>query len=270
MGTLTFMKKKGAAAAPEEASAKPAQAPATNPTGFNFFKRGSAAKQAMEAADAKAEMAKAEAGKLWRYWMAPDEDRTITFLDGVLDEDGMLDLPMFEEHELKIAGEREHFVCVNEQEICPICEKGDSRPVLVGVLTVLDHKPHKIKTGPNAGKTIQHTRKLFVAKRQTIKKLSKKAQKYGGLVGCTFEVSRTGDKEPSVGSDFEFVEQLAPAALAAKYGLKLEDVQPADYDHEITYRTAADLVALGVGKAASGPGYEKGAGVDTKSLAQEL
>jgi hypothetical protein len=50
-----------------------------------FFKHGQAAKAAIEHADAKAEAAKAEAGKLWRFWMPAGEDRMITFLDGELD-----------------------------------------------------------------------------------------------------------------------------------------------------------------------------------------
>jgi hypothetical protein len=259
---LTFVKKVGGNN--QAGTVKPAGKPGT----FNFLKRGKTAHQAFVAEEAKAEKAKQEAGKLWRFWMPPDDERTITFLDGELGEDGMLDIPMFYEHQIRLNGQYENFVCVGEQEPCPLCEKGDSRSSLVGVLTVIDHTPHKIKSGPNAGKVIKNTKKLFVCKRQTIKKLSKKATKTNGLAGCTFEVSRTGDKEPSVGSDFELLEQLGAAELMAKYELKPEDLVAANYADEITYRSAAELVELGAGKALGGIGHEKG--VDTKQLADEL
>ena len=53
-----------------------------------------------------------------------------------------------------------------------------------------------MQKGPNKGKVIKNTRKLFIAKNQTIKMLTKLAAKRGGLQGCTFDVARTGDKEP--------------------------------------------------------------------------
>jgi|GEM_PF-1913309 len=235
---------------------------------MSWLKKGKAAHQAFDLEEAKAEKARAESGKLFRFFMAPDEERKITFLDGDLDEEGMLDIPMFYQHRLKLNGQWQNFVCVSDQEPCPICEKGDSRAALVGVMTVLDHTPYKIKNGPNAGKLIKNSKKLFVATRQTIKKLSKKATKHDGLTGCTFEVARTGDKDPAVGSDFEFVEQLDADALAATYGLKEEDLQPGNYAEEIVYHTAAEMVALGVGKAIQGIGHEKG--VSTAGLEDEL
>ena len=45
----------------------------------------------------------------------------------------------------------------------------------------------------------------------------------------------------------------------AKYDLKEEDVMAADYEKEIRYRSPQELIELGVGKAHSGVGYEKGA-----------
>lgn len=258
---FSFVKKPGAVAKAE--SKAPAKSGAVG-----WMKKGKAAHQAFQEEEAKAEKAKAEAGKLFRFWMPPDEERKITFLDGELDEEGMLDIPMFYEHRVRLNGDWKTFVCVSEEEPCPICEKGDSRASLVGVMTVIDHTPYKIKSGPNAGKTIKNSRKLFVATRQTIKKLAKKAAKQGGLAGCTFEVSRTSDKDPSVGSDFEFLERCTADELVAKYDLKEEDVSPADYSHEITYHSAEELVKLGVGKAMGGVGKEKG--VATAEVADEL
>lgn len=275
---LTFAKKAaGAGKAPsktaDEAETKSPSKTSTADkpkSGFGFLKTGAAAKQALAEEEAKAELAKQEAGKLWRFWMPAGEDRTITFLDGDVDEDGMLDIPMFHEHQVRINGNYENFICTSEQEgHCPICDKGDSKPYLVGVMTIIDHTPHKVKSGKNAGKIIKDTRKMFVAKKQTIRQLAKIAAKRGGLAGCTFDVSRADDKSASVGSQFDFVSKASLEDVAGKYELKLEDAMPADYQAELTYRTAEELVELGVGKAAGGIGHEKGV-TDKKSLKNEL
>ncbi len=270
-----------AAPAATAKTADPDDAPPAKGTGFlgkakplasgakpSFMKTGSHAKAAIDAADAKAERAKEEAGKLFRFWMPPGDERTVTFLDGQIGDDGLLDCGMFYEHRVKVAGDWTPFVCVAESEPCPLCEAGDSKQSLVGALTVCDHTPYKIQKGPNAGKVIQNSRKLFIGTRNTIKMLSKHAVKKGGLAGCTFEVTRSGDKEPGVGNQFDFVEKLSGAELVKKYGMKAEELAPADYSTEISYRTADELVALGVGKASKGPGYEKG--LSSKGLANEL
>ena len=242
---------------PLAASAKP-----------SFMKVGSQAKAAIDEADAQAERAKEEAGKLFRFWMPPGEERLITFLDGALGDDGLIDCGMFYEHRVKVAGEWTPFVCVAESEPCPLCEAGTSKQSLVGVLTCVDHSPYTIKSGSNAGKVIKNSRKLFVGTRSTIKILSKFAVKKGGLAGCTFEVSRTGDKDPGVGDQFDFQEKLTTPELMAKYAMEAKDLVPADYAHEISYRSADELIALGLGKAGKGPGFEKG--VKSSSLAAEL
>jgi hypothetical protein len=268
---LSFLKKaQGQSGAPAAAAqtatpataAKSSTSPKISKPGSvaAWMKTGKAAQHAIEQADAKAEAAKAEAGKMFRFWMPADDERKVTFLDGTLDADGLLDIPMWDEHRVKIAGDWENFACTANTEPCPVCNAGDSRATLVGALTVIDHSPYTIKSGPNAGKVVKNSRKLFVCTRQTIKLLNKQAAKRGGLKGCTFEISRTGDKEPGVGNQFEFVEKHEDmAAFAAGLGLKLEEVQPADYANEITYRTADELLKLGIGKAfKAGVGAEKG------------
>lgn len=230
--------------------------------GGGFLKKGAAAKAAMQDEEAKAELRKQEQGKMWRFWVPPGEDRQITFLDGDLDDDGMLDIPMYYEHQVRVNGAWETFVCTaddDQTQPCPICEKGDSQRQLVGVMTVIDHSDYKIKKGANAGKTITNQRKLFVAKQATLKLLTKLAVKRGGLARCTFDVSRSGDKAANVGDAFDFVqkwENLQEIADACE--IKIEEAQPADYEAEITYRTPEELIELGVGKAHGGVGYEKG------------
>ena len=74
-----------------------------------------------------------------RFYLPYNGECQVTFLDGVLDDELMLDVPMFYEHQVRLNGKWENFVCVAETEPCPICEKGESRNSLVGILTVIDH-----------------------------------------------------------------------------------------------------------------------------------
>lgn len=225
----------------------------------SWAKRGKAASEEMVKAEQQAAMRKAERDKLWRFWMEPETTRTITFLDGNPDADGMLDCMCYYEHNVPFNGSRENFVCTAEQEgHCVICDSGKegSNNALVGFLTIIDHTQHKIKQGKNAGKTIVNQRKAFVPKREIIKVLSKQAVKRGGLRGCTFEVSRGNDRTANTGNSFEFIEKLSDEELMAKYDLKPEDIEAADFEKEVTYRTNDQLVELGVGKNPTGPGYE--------------
>lgn len=237
-----------------EASSQPKQAVKIG----GFMKTGKAAQQAIADADAKAEADKAERDKLFKFKIPENEDRKITFLDGHLDEDGLLDCPMFYQHTVKHNGNWRSYVCTMEQEgQCPICNEGEYKSALVGVLTVLNHTPYTIQSGNKAGTVIRDQKQLFVGKKETIKQLTKLAQKRGGLAGCTFDASRGNDKTASVGNSFDFTEKRSLEEIRVAYKLKPEDVEPADMEHEITYHTADELVALGVGKATTGPGYDK-------------
>ena len=239
-------------------------------SGASWMKTGAAAKKALVEEEARAEKNKAEQGKLWRYWMPEDSDRKITFLDGDLDDEGMLDIPMFHEHFVKVNGSSENYVCTMEQEgFCPLCNTGDSKPALVGIMTVVDHTPYKVKTGANAGKVYKDRKKLFVAKKQTVRMLSKLAVKRDGLRGCTFDVSRTGDKSAGVGNQFDFDCKSTVAELMAAYSIEADALEPADYDAEVTYRTSEELADLGLGAGPSGPGFEN-SGVTKKNLDDEL
>ncbi len=243
-------------------------------SGMGWMKKGQAAKEALATEEAQAEMRKQEAGKLWRFWMPEGEERQITFLDGKMDDDGMLDILMYYEHRIRINGNWETFVCTAESDQtqpCPICEKGD-RASLVGVMTIIDHTEHTIKNGPNKGKTISNTRKLFVAKRQTITQLTTLAKKRGGLVGCTFDVYRTGENSAGVGSQFDFQHKFSTRQeIMDKFGLeKEEDVMPANYEEEIRYLSPQELIDLGVGKAQTGIGYNGNNQGSKANLSDEL
>jgi hypothetical protein len=243
---LSGAAKKPAASSPAPQQENKKKAP------MGFLMTGDAAKQAKIEAEAKAEAAKAEAGKLWRFRISEDdpEDHRITFLDGTLDEDGTLEAPMWHEHTLQLGGNWKNVPCTAKEEPCPICANNEN-PSLVAGFTVIDHTPFTIKNGPNAGKTVEHSRKLFVAKRTTYAQLQKLASKNGGLVGLTFDVSRNGDKSPAVGNMFDKVSKDTLADLKKEYG---EIAEPADFIEEITYYTRDELIELGVkttGKAVS-------------------
>jgi len=230
------------------------------PANSNFLMRGNKAKDAVREDEAQAEIRKAEAGKMFRFWIKEGEEKQITFLDGDIDSDGMLDINFYYEHMIKIAGNWRTFVDtseVDQTQPCPLTEAG-SRPYLAGAMTIIDHSPYTIKSGDNAGKTIQHIRKLFIAKRQTIQQLTNLAKKRGGLTGCTFDVTRIGKNSASVGSQFDFQHKFNNAQeIAEACGLQLDEVQPANYSEEITYHSPEELIEMGIGKSPSGVGFNK-------------
>jgi len=214
------------AAAKEAAKAhtKPAPKPQEQASSGGILKRGTAAKETFDREEAKAE-ARAATNNI-RFWIDDGKDATITFLDGDLDADGMLDIPYYFEHNLQIGGRYgNHFACIQESEPCPICEGGDN-PSYVGLLTIIDHRSYKSK----AGKEFSNQVRLFVAKRQTIKQLQKLAEKRGGLAGCTFDASRTGSQSAAVGSMFDFTEKTPLATLKKQYSTKEMIAEPMNYE----------------------------------------
>jgi hypothetical protein len=113
------------------------------------------------------------------------------------------------------------------------------RPSSIVVFTVIDHSSW---TSPQ-GKTYVDQKRLFVAKRNSpawgilqrqIERLRDK-KNFDSLRGCRFESSRHGDKTPSVGNSFDFIERV-------------EDLdsldQPFDYGKILAPKSADDLEAL--------------------------
>lgn len=197
----------------------------------------------MAAADEKAKQM--EEGFIRRFWMPKDAETTITFLDGKLLPDGLLDNTTFLEHQLNLNGSWQNwYACTSEDEPCPICEGGDT-PSLVGVFTVIDHSEW---TSKKDGSVHKDERRLFVAKRQTLKQLQKIATKRKGLLGCTFEVSRIGEKAASVGDMFDFVQKKTLSVLGKKY----KEAMPYDYQEILTYKTAQELRDEGFGSLTVG------------------
>lgn len=214
------------------------------PQTASWAKRGSSAMAEMEKHEKELEVQKEMNKRMWRFWVADGEEARITFIDGDLLPDGSIDFFMYYEHNLMLNGKWGNtFVCTKDQEPCPICAEND-KASFVGVFTVIDHREFKGKDG----KVYKDTVKLFVCKRETIKQLQMLGGKRGGLAGCTFDVARTGDKSPAVGSLFDFIEKTPVEELRAKYVRKNPDTGkmetffvPAVYESECVYRTAEEL-----------------------------
>lgn len=221
---------------------------------MSFLKTGAAVHAELEKADTDA-LSQYEP---YRFWIKEGSEARITFIDGSL-VNGLLSAVSFYEHMVKRVGRTGYdtYPCTQETEACPICESGGV-PSLVFAMTILDHREWKDK----AGKVHQHERKLYVCKRDTFKKLQLRAAKREGLVGCTFDVARVGEKSASVGSEYEFVAKLPLLEVAAQCGLKPEAMLPFDYATDIRYLSAAELRKIGFGASSIGA-------ADTKAIATE-
>lgn len=213
----------------------------------SFLKTGSEAKALLENEEAKAELRKEQAGKLWRFFIGKKntgDDFMVTFLDGDLTEDGTLDCPMWREHTVNWNGRWENFVAVPEEEgPDPITSyNGDKEPSFKFGLTVIDHTEIVGKDG----KVFKDRRKLFVGTRKTLGVLTKLAQKNGGLAGLTVEISRSNDDAPNVGDVFSMVGKNTHEELVALFGE--ETATPANFAEELTYFSPEELIKMGFGK----------------------
>jgi len=231
----------------------------------NWVKRGSDAKKAVEKAEAQAELNRKS--NVFRFGMKPGEDTQITFVDGGLDEDGVLDMPVIEEHFTDFTGQWKNFVCVSEDEPCPVCEtqgiKGQ-KSYLVGLLTVIDHTEWKDREG----KIHKDERKLFAMKSGTHKLLQKIATKRKGLAGVTFDVSRSkGDMVPRVGDLFDFVEKRTHKQLQEAYG---DEAEPINIEEAIVYQNAQELRTLGFGNGSMPVGSGDSSSGNKKAYEDEL
>lgn len=203
------------------------------------------------------EQQKAQQGLLWRFSLKDKEEGRITFIDGDLSPEGFLIPPRYYEHTLWDGKTMTNYVCPEKTlpeagHKCPLCATND-RATLVAVFTVIDHREFKSKT---TGKVTKDQKKLLVAKPLSMEMLTKIAVKRGGLAGCTFDVTRMGDKSASIGSMFDFVEKNPIDMLQKSY---VEEVEvngqktlvslfvPADYQKEIVFKTPEEMLKMGVG-----------------------
>lgn len=207
----------------------------------SYLKKGKSAKKEVAKAEAQQDLQKQNTQ--YRFWLKEDAEAKITFLDGDLAEDGTIDAVVYHEHNMQINGRWGNtFVCIKEFEPCPLCEvaedTGKGKAAFVAAFTIIDHRVYEDKDG----KKHKDQLRLFVCKLDTYKLLQKIATKRKGLAGCTFDVSRTGDKSPNVGNMFDFVSKKAPALVMKKYKAEV-----LDYEKVIPYMDAKSLNKLGLG-----------------------
>lgn len=252
---LTFVGKGKKASSPKSSKA------ATKENGDtpSWMKTGKAAQKAIEDADRRQQERFEAAGRAWRFRLQEGEEAQITFVDGELDEDGLLKNPVFKEHNIRKNGKFGNFyVCTSDQEPCPLCEAGDE-PSLVQAFTVIDHRPVESK---DKKRHYDFVRRLFMAKRNVMKLLQNKAGKYDGLVGVTFDATRTGSNAPSTGDSFDYVQKDNVGELTEYFtrknakGKEETIFEVCDYTKEFPYLTAKELRKEGFG-AGTPVGAEK-------------
>lgn len=216
------------------------------PSGPKWLKKGKAAQHLIEEEQRKEQAREERRGKMRRFWLPAKGDCTITFVDGHLDDAGMLDSVMYMEHNLQIGTSwKNWFVCVAEDEPCPICQDGVSNPYLAGALTVIEHDEFEFN-----GKLYRDQKRLFVFKKRTLELLLEYAKEYGGLAGCTFHVKRSSSDVTSVGDVFIFKKKRTIGELGKAY--PAVEWVPADYEAEIPYYSGEDLRQMGYGSPAVG------------------
>lgn len=219
--------------------------------GLTFLKKGSAAHESLAQADAQTEAKKEAAGHgVHRFYLPKDKQTVITFLDGDLDGEGLLQAVAWWEHQCQLNGDwKNWFPCLADagQEPCPICESGDNKPSWVAALTIIDHSEW---TSKKSGQVFKNERKLFVCKRDTFRTLQHLATKRGGLRGCTFDVARNGEKSENVGNLFDFTEKHKNLdEYLVGLGVPPEARVPHDYEDGVTIKpySAEELRKLGFG-----------------------
>lgn len=226
----------------------------------SWLMTGAAAQAVAEEHRNAAEERKADRDKSWRFYMKPESDVRLFFLNGELmtegEEKGSFDITFVEEHSIRPNGSKvpKFYVCISRSESCPLCESGNFAS-FVGLFAVIDTTKFENKDG----KIFQNKKKILAAKGQTIKKLAKKAQIAGGsLAGVVMDVSRSDSRSATVGDEFEIVGTFPLEALGKKVDLKNWEsvIAIPDWAHELTYLSAVEMREKFHFDAPSGPGYQ--------------
>lgn len=222
----------------------------------DWFKTGMDGAEEGKKVDAEAARKRAESRdentiiRKRRLWLPPDSSTKFTFLDSVA--------PFFlREHQLFIGGSWVNFeTCLSDFDNCPVCDSGN-KPSYVVVFSGIDHSEYTLKKGPNAGTLIKNSKKIAVFKSTARNKILKqKERRDGDLTGCTFEITRYGEKDNASGGEFEFIKRCtadelkvyAPETVIGKNGVEKVDpdewIKPFDYMKVFNPKSAADLLVI--------------------------
>lgn len=164
-----------------------------------------------------------------RFWMKAGTSTQLVFID---DEPACI-----HEHSPKINGSwKNWFTCLKDSnpEDAACCELiGADTRHYVGYLTVVDCSEWK----DTKGNVHQFEIKLLPAKLKALKLLqTKKEGRDNRLAGRVYRVSRTDDKSPGIGNDYEFDRDadLEKLFQAVNYkGKKLRDLMRSDKPEEL-------------------------------------
>lgn len=134
-----------------------------------------------------------------RVWLKPGTSQEWVFID---------DEPLcFHEHNPKINGDWKNWMtCLQNisDDGVPCCEiLGAKTRYYVGYFTVVDLS----KWTDKKGNVHQYEIKLLPAKLKTLKKLQRKKQDKGTLIGAMYKVTRETDQSPACGDDFEYLRE---------------------------------------------------------------
>jgi hypothetical protein len=157
-----------------------------------------------------------------RFWVPVGERREVVFVD---------DEPMqVYEHNPKMNGSwRNWFTCLRDiEDPCPACDIfGEKTRYLVGFLTCVDVS----KWVDKKGNAHQFELSFFAAKVGMMKKLKRKIEDAKeaerSFAGSLYRASRDTDKEPSSGSELEYIRAADTAKLfelAMYRGKKVSDL----------------------------------------------
>jgi hypothetical protein len=211
-----------------------------------WFRRGAASAEAVAKYEEEIQEKWEEGNRMFRFWLEEGGEARVTFVDGDLTDEGFLDILTYREHRLKGAPGKvpRFFTCTAEIEPCPLDEDGNDA-YLAGALTIIDHREFKSE---RTKKTYKFMPRLYIATKNTIKKLQHHATAQGGLAGCTFDIARIGENSPRVGTEFTFVQKNSIEELQATWMKTDEKTKkevtyfvPADYEREIGYIDAKTL-----------------------------
>lgn len=184
--------------------------------------------EAEDFADQKAEEAAANRDFVYRFWMPKGAEQHITFVDPDVHPGGFKLPFVFMEHQLFLNNSwKNWFTCLGKT--CPLC-KGGEKPYLAAAYTIIDHNEWKDRNGA----VHKDEQKLFIAKSKVYKVLQKARAKKKGLRGWKVEVTRTDDKSPNTGDQFDFEDRTDLPEAA----------QPPDYRELFKPKTVEELMAV--------------------------
>ena len=169
------------------------------------------------------------------FWIKVGSVMRVMFV-GVNEEGNVQPFNVYVHNLWQWNGERDNILCPNKSKLddprCPICTQSKKNWArFIGNFTVIDMGEVINQDGDirlegwtsDRGVTYQFGKKLYVAKfgskdkPGTYQKLTRESNKHKGLAYTVWDIYRGGAKDPSVGSEFEFVCKLDSEEEALAY-----------------------------------------------------